>query len=764
MATVPPVSDISQKELSEDIVSTQFTPGRWTITRKLVLLMVVLVSVSFGILLLLSASAVREDMLNLAKQNYSDINKLLAHQSAGAIRWNKAAQIETMFAEKSTEEDSNLKAMRVFSSRSNDTSWFSELQVEKWNDPEAEKLMTEHGLAALETPVVFTTEKHIITIAPVISSKKHELVGSMVSAWSTDHIEENVSALIRDLVLIVIVSIVVLSGLLALAITRGVGVRIRQSVNAVKRIADGNLDQIEDIRVNDELGELAYALNSVQQSLKAGDDSEKKAHEFGRIKQALDCASSATLLIDAEQQVVYVNTAAKKLFKTNASAFHEAGIELSNPDSLIGQNLSVFFSLPEISKPTIDNINGEQVIEVKVSDRTLDVNLSAVKNELGERVGTVLEWLDKSREINAEAEVKAMVDAARHGDFTHRIDIENMHGFYAQMGEMLNSLAEISEDGLKETLRVIKAFEVGDLSAKIEKEYEGIFNDLKISCNATSSKLTEIIANIRTTSEEVKSGASDISKGNTELSSRTELQASSLEETASAMEEINSIVQKSAQDSKHVHDLVEKAKSQALQGGEVSNDAVKAMEEISESSKKISVIIGVINEIAFQTNLLALNAAVEAARAGEQGRGFGVVASEVGNLAGRSASAAKEIKGLIEDSVQRVNEGERLVGKSGRFLNEIVSSVNEVSQIASEIVSSSEEQSKGIDQINSAILSIDDATQRNAALAEQTAAASEAVGVQAGNLDELIGFFRNQESHENFLHPVSEQSMLKRAS
>lgn len=763
MSTVPRDSNGSSNTLSEGSIATQFTPSRWTITRKLVVLMVTLVSVCFGILMLLSTSAVREDMLNLAKQNYSDINSLIANQSAGAIRWNKASQVETLFNEKSGEADSNLKAMRVFSSRSKDASWFSELQVEGWDDPDAEKLMAEHGLTAVDKPVVFFTDKHIVTISPVILTKKNELVGSMVSAWSTDHIEDSVASITRELALIVIVSIVVLSGLLALAIMHGVGIRIRQSVNAVKRIADGNLDQIEEVSAKDEIGELAFALNSVQQSLKAGDDSEKRAHEFGRIKQALDCASAGTLLIDAEQQIVYVNTAVKRLFESNASAFSVAGIDVSNPDNLIGQNLSMFFGLPEISAQKISGVVGEERIEVKVSNRTLDVNLSAVIDDEGQRVGTVLEWLDKSREINAEAEVKAMVDAAQHGDFTHRIDIENMQGFYAQMGKMLNSLAETSEQGLNDTLRVIKAFEVGDLSVKIEKEYEGIFNELKISCNATSDKLAEIIADIRITSEEVKSGASDISNGNIELSSRTEVQASSLEETASAMEQINSIVQKSAQDSKHVHELVEEAKSQALQGGEVSNDAVRAMGEISESSKKISVIIGVINDIAFQTNLLALNAAVEAARAGEQGRGFSVVASEVGNLAGRSASAAKEIKSLIEDSVQRVSEGERLVGKSGRFLTEIVSSVNDVSQIASEMASSSVEQSKGIDQINTAILAIDDATQRNAALAEQTAAASEAVGEQAGNLDKLVGFFRSQDVQEFSAENLS-QGVYRKAS
>jgi methyl-accepting chemotaxis protein len=255
-------------------------------------------------------------------------------------------------------------------------------------------------------------------------------------------------------------------------------------------------------------------------------------------------------------------------------------------------------------------------------------------------------------------------------------------------------------------------------------------------------QLKEMVGKVTLATAQVSSAAGEIAQGSADLSQRTEEQASALEETASSMEELTSTVKQSADNAGQANQLASAARAQAEQGGQVVEQAVSAMNAIHRSSRQIADIIGVIDEIAFQTNLLALNAAVEAARAGEQGRGFAVVAGEVRKLAQRSADAAKEIKALIGDSVAKVEDGGRLVDRAGESLREIVASVKKVSDIVAEIAAASREQAGGIEQVNRAILQMDQVTQQNAALVEQTAAASHAMGDQAGELQRLMGFFK----------------------
>jgi methyl-accepting chemotaxis protein len=255
-------------------------------------------------------------------------------------------------------------------------------------------------------------------------------------------------------------------------------------------------------------------------------------------------------------------------------------------------------------------------------------------------------------------------------------------------------------------------------------------------------QLKKMVAQITQATAQVGSAAAEIAQGSADLAQRTEQQASALEQTASSMEELTSTVKHSADNAGQANQIAVAARSQAEQGGRVVEQAIAAMNAINASSREIADIIGVIDEIAFQTNLLALNAAVEAARAGEQGRGFAVVAGEVRKLAQRSADAAKQIKTLITNSVIKVEDGERLVKHSGQTLQEIVTAVKKASDIVAEIAAAAREQASGIEQVNKAILQIDQTTQQNAALVEQTAAASHALGDQAQELQDLMDFFK----------------------
>lgn len=254
--------------------------------------------------------------------------------------------------------------------------------------------------------------------------------------------------------------------------------------------------------------------------------------------------------------------------------------------------------------------------------------------------------------------------------------------------------------------------------------------------------LRSILGEVGTLSGQVREGVEEISSGNLGLSERTETQAADLQHTSSSMEEITSMVKQNASNADSARGLADITLMRAKKGGEVSEKTVIAMSAIAESSTKVVEIISVIDEIAFQTNLLALNAAVEAARAGEQGRGFSVVASEVRQLAGRSAAAAKEIKGLIEDSVGKVNDGTALVKSSGEELAGIVGSIAELSEFVNRISIASSEQSLGVEEINKSLIQIDSSTQQNAALVEEAAATSEIISGKANDLVEKVSYFR----------------------
>jgi methyl-accepting chemotaxis protein len=287
-----------------------------------------------------------------------------------------------------------------------------------------------------------------------------------------------------------------------------------------------------------------------------------------------------------------------------------------------------------------------------------------------------------------------------------------------------------------------------DFTQSMTGIYEGDLEKIKISINAVVRNLTETIVSVREAVEAVTLGAAEITKSNEELSAQTSEQASALEETSASMEEMTSTVKQNADNAKEASQLAVVARDTAETGGAVTKSAVEAMAEINRSSKQIADIITVIDEIAFQTNLLALNAAVEAARAGEHGRGFAVVAAEVRNLAQRSATAAKEIKDLIKESIQRVQDGTELVNRSGKTLEDIVGSVKHVTTIIADIATASQEQASGIDQVNKAIMSMDETTQQNAALVERTTSSSQLMKSQADELLRRMEIFKTNLSEE----------------
>ena len=295
---------------------------------------------------------------------------------------------------------------------------------------------------------------------------------------------------------------------------------------------------------------------------------------------------------------------------------------------------------------------------------------------------------------------------------------------------------------VRQAVTAARVIASNDLSQRLDSSRRDELGDLLHALSDMQGSLQQVVGQVRSATDSIATASAEIATGGQDLSIRTEQAASNLQQTASSMEQLTATVRQSADSARQANQLAASAAEVAARGGNVVSQVVTTMDEINASSKKISDIIGVIDGIAFQTNILALNAAVEAARAGEQGRGFAVAASEVRSLAGRSAEAAKEIKSLIGASVERVQAGSRLVTDAGSTMTEIVISVQRVSDMIGEITAASSEQSDGIGQVNTAVAYLDQMTQQNAALVEESAAASESLKQQASTLTQVVSTFK----------------------
>ncbi len=529
--------------------------------------------------------------------------------------------------------------------------------------------------------------------------------------------------------------------LIVRGILRQMGGEPAFALQVAHKIAEGKLDNAIPLRAGDDKSLLA-AMKNMQQQLRERIETEQRvAAESLRIQRALDKASTNMMVADNEGRIIYMNAAVTRMMRDSEQDMRK---DLPNftAERLLGSNFDEFHRNPSRQKNMLGSLTQEHVAQIGIGGRIFKLVSNPVLNAQGERLGSVVEWSDRTNEVKVEQELGALLAAAVRGDFSARLDPAGKTGFFQQMTDGLNRLMEIVSAGLTDIARVMNAIAKGDLTQGIAADYEGTFGQLEDDTNATVQQLREVVGRILEATESINSAAQEISAGNSDLSGRTESQASSLEETASSMEELNATVRQNAQNAQQANQLSVTANQSIERGGETVKAVVGTMDKIQESSRKIADIIGVIDSIAFQTNILALNAAVEAARAGEQGKGFAVVASEVRHLAQRSAQAAKEIKDLIVDSMTKVDGGAKLAHQAGGEMDEVVTSFHQVATLVSEIANASREQSSGIEQVTQAIGQIDEMTQQNAALVEEAAAATESLEDQARELARAVSMFK----------------------
>ena len=388
----------------------------------------------------------------------------------------------------------------------------------------------------------------------------------------------------------------------------------------------------------------------------------------------------------------------------------------------------------------VDRLGLAKLLSIISRAILLDIDLAVAVYLEAQRAEA--ERQQRMREAAIVTELTAIVQAASRGDLDRRVPLEGKEGFFLDLCHAMNALVETTGTTLTDVAVVQGAIAAGDLTRRITADYQGVFGKLKTDVNSTADRLTEVVSQIKQSVGEIASATAEVAAGSDDLSQRSEEQAASLERTAASLHQMANTVRQNAANAQQASQLAAGARDVAVSGGQIVIDTVTAMGRIEASSQKIEDIMGMINEIAFQTNLLALNAAVEAARAGEAGRGFAVVADEVRNLAQRSAQASKEIKALIAESSAEVATGAELVKSAGTSLSGIVGSVHQVADIVAEIATASGEQSTGIQSVTVAVAKIDETTQQNAALVEESSAAAISLEEQSRRLSDLIGFFK----------------------
>jgi methyl-accepting chemotaxis protein len=458
----------------------------------------------------------------------------------------------------------------------------------------------------------------------------------------------------------------------------------------------------------------------------ARDAELKLMAENTRIKNALDKCTTNVMIADASNHIVYMNETVTAMMQRNESELRKS-LPNFNANRLVGELIDVFHKNPAHQRGMLSGMTTTFRTQIKVGDLYFGLIANPILDAKGTRVGTVVEWADRTAEVGVETEVADIVKAASEGNFTERLATQGKTGFFASLATGMNQLLDTSEQGLSDVAEVLAAFAEGDLTKRIERDYAGLFGKVKESANSTADNLTRVMGEVRAAADALTGAANQVSATAQSLSQSASEQASSVEETSASIDTMSASITQNSDNAKVTNGMATKASKEAGDGGQAVTQTVTAMKQIAQ---KISIV----DDIAYQTNLLALNAAIEAARAGEHGKGFAVVAAEVRKLAERSQEAAKEIGDLAGNSVSTAE-------RAGKLLDEIVPSIQKTSELVQEIAAASQEQSQSVTQIGGAMGQLSKATQQNASASEELAATAEELSGQAEQLQQSVSFF-----------------------
>ncbi|MDG6777237.1 methyl-accepting chemotaxis protein [Thiomicrorhabdus sp. zzn3] len=483
-------------------------------------------------------------------------------------------------------------------------------------------------------------------------------------------------------------------------------------------------------------------------------------HEVEAVKAVVDQSSANIMMADEDLVITYMNPSIVTTLKKVEKEIQEMLPHFST-EKLVGQNIDIFHVHPEHQRKLLAELKETYVAKLTLGELHLEIVVNPIWGPNGKRNGFVTEWRDVTQSVKleqmqhaVEENLKVMVEKAAKGHIGEQIDVSVLNGFIHDLGMQINFMSKAIFDANNKISEVIQQLSQGNLTQRVVGDYEASLGEMKDAINLSLDTLSQILAQVHVSINQIAQGIEQTSQDNSELSSRIQQQAASIEETAATMEEMTSSVRNNAVNAQEANALTVQASQKMAEGADIMRQTIEAMEQIRDSSSQIEQIIGLIDSIAFQTNLLALNAAVEAARAGEHGRGFAVVAGEVRNLASKSAEAAKEIKNLIERSAQQVQKGTELAESSGSSLNQISESIRHVTEIVGEIATSSNEQARGIEQLNQAVVSLDKNTQENAHLVERSAGSAEMIAEQSRELVKQIDQFKIDEA---FIRSAEEQ-------